>query len=53
MAWKFALDHGRIKIPPNMGGVGFVDSTGLGQIVASLTSVSNKGPMKLLNVTPG
>ncbi len=46
------INQGRTKILLNLGGVGFVDSTGLGQIVASFTSVSNnKGQMKLLNVT--
>ena len=46
------LNQGRSKILLNLGGVAFVDSTGLGQIVASFTSVSNnKGHMKLLNVT--
>lgn len=46
------LNQGRSKILLNLGGVAFVDSTGLGQIVASFTSVSNnKGQMKLLNVT--
>lgn len=46
------INQGRKKILLNLGAVGFVDSTGLGQIVASFTSVSNNnGQMKLLNVT--
>lgn len=46
------VNQKRTKILLNLGGVGFVDSTGLGQIVASFTSVSNnQGKMKLLGVT--
>ena len=44
--------QGRKHILLNMGGVSFVDSTGLGALVASyVTAQNNAGQIKLVNLT--
>ena len=46
------LQQGHLKLLLNLGGVSYVDSAGLGEIVSSLATVkSNGGSLKLLNVT--
>lgn len=44
--------QGRTKILIDLGAVSFVDSTGLGELIASLTTVSkSQGALKLMRVT--
>jgi anti-sigma B factor antagonist len=46
------LQQGRKKVLLDMGGVSYVDSAGLGQLVqASVTATKNGGKLKLLNLT--
>jgi anti-sigma B factor antagonist len=46
------LGQGRNKILLNLGGVGYVDSSGIGELVSSYTTVRNQnGALKLLNLT--
>jgi len=46
------LSQGRTRILIDLGGVSYVDSTGLGELIASLTTVSkSQGSLKLLRVT--
>lgn len=42
----------KIKILLNLGDVSYIDSSGMGELVAGFTSVANRGgQLKLLNVT--
>jgi anti-sigma B factor antagonist len=44
--------EGKRQILLNLGGVSFVDSSGLGELVAASTTVANRGgQIKLLNLT--
>ena len=46
------LQAGRKKILLNMGDVSYVDSSGIGELVSSYTTVTNQGgDLKLLNLT--
>jgi anti-sigma B factor antagonist len=46
------VNQGRHKIVLNLAGVPYVDSAGLGQVVAAYTTVSRQGgSLKLLNLT--
>jgi anti-sigma B factor antagonist len=46
------LAEGKQKILLNLGDVGYVDSSGIGELVSSYTTTSNKGgQLKLLNLT--
>ena len=46
------LDSGRNQILLNLGDVKYIDSSGIGELVSSFTSVTNKGgKLKLLNLT--
>lgn len=46
------LERGETKILLDLGGVGYMDSAGTGELVAAYTSASNKGgEVKLLNLT--
>lgn len=46
------LTDGKQKILLNLGDVGYVDSSGIGELVSSYTTTSNKGgQLKLLNLT--
>jgi len=46
------LDAGRTKILLNLGDVKYIDSSGIGELVSSFTTVTNKGgKLKLLNLT--
>jgi anti-sigma B factor antagonist len=46
------LKAGRSKILLNLGEVSYIDSSGIGELVAAFTSVTNRGgQMKLLNLT--
>ncbi len=46
------LQAGRKKILLNMGNVSYVDSSGIGELVSSFTTVTNQGgQLKLLNLT--
>jgi len=43
---------GKNKILLNLGGVGYIDSSGIGELVSSFTAVSKEGgTLKLLNLT--
>lgn len=46
------LGEGKNKILLNLGGVGYIDSSGIGELVSSFTAVSKEGgSLKLLNLT--
>ncbi|HUF23695.1 MAG TPA: STAS domain-containing protein [Vicinamibacterales bacterium] len=46
------MNQGRGKILMNLGGVPYIDSAGLGEIVRTYTTVSRQGgTMKLVNLT--
>ena len=46
------LEENRKKILLNLAGVGYVDSSGIGELVSSFSSVSRDGgQLKLLNLT--
>ena len=47
-----AVEAGNKKILLNLGDVTYIDSSGIGELVAAFTSVSNQGgSLKLLNLT--
>ena len=46
------LGEGKKKILLNLGNVGYVDSSGIGELVSSFTAVNKEeGSLKLLNLT--
>ena len=46
------LEKGRKKILLNLAGVGYIDSSGIGELVASFTAINKEGgQLKLLNLT--
>jgi len=46
------LEEGKKKILLNLGGVAYVDSSGIGELVSSYTTANNQGgQLKLLNLT--
>ena len=46
------LGEGKSKILLNLAGVGYVDSSGIGELVSSFTAVNKEnGTLKLLNLT--
>lgn len=46
------LQAGKTKLLLNLGDVSYVDSSGIGELVSSYTTVSNQGgQLKLLNLT--
>lgn len=46
------LGEGKKKILLNLGNVGYVDSSGIGELVSSFTAVNKEGgQLKLLNLT--
>jgi anti-sigma B factor antagonist len=46
------LKAGKSKILLNLGEVSYIDSSGIGELVAAFTSVTNRGgQLKLLNLT--
>ena len=46
------LEEGKKKILLNLGGVGYVDSSGIGELVSSYTTIEREGgQLKLLNLT--
>ena len=46
------LGEGKNKILLNLGGVGYIDSSGIGELVSSFTAVKKEGgTLKLLNLT--
>ncbi len=45
-------DAGKKKILLNLGGVNYIDSSGIGELIANYTTVSRQGgQLKLLNLT--
>ena len=45
-------DEGKTKLLLNLGGVSYVDSSGIGELIANYTTVSRQGgQLKLLNLT--
>ncbi len=51
-AVKEVLSNGGKKIILNLGDVNYIDSSGIGELVSSYTSVTNQGgQLKLLNLT--
>jgi len=46
------LEEGKKKILLNLAGVGYIDSSGIGELVSSYTAIGNQqGQLKLLNLT--
>lgn len=47
------LDEGKKKILLNLSGVGYIDSSGIGELVSSYTAITKEvgGQLKLLNLT--
>lgn len=46
------LEEGKKKILLNMGGVGYIDSSGIGELVSSFTAINKEGgQLKMLNLT--
>ncbi|HBE81599.1 MAG: STAS domain-containing protein [Blastocatellia bacterium] len=46
------LGEGKSKILLNLGSVGYIDSSGIGELVSSFTAVNKEGgTLKLLNLT--
>ncbi|HLA95577.1 MAG TPA: STAS domain-containing protein [Pyrinomonadaceae bacterium] len=46
------LGEGKTKLLLNLGGVGYIDSSGIGELVSSFTAVNKEGgTLKLLNLT--
>ena len=46
------VDSGKQNILLNLGGVKYIDSTGIGELIANYTTVSRQGgQLKLLNLT--
>ncbi len=46
------LGEGKTKLILNLGQVGYIDSSGIGELVSSFTAVNNEGgTLKLLNLT--
>src|ERR671929_1900262 len=46
------LEEGKKKILLNLGGVGYVDSSGIGELGSSYTTINREqGQLKLLNLT--
>ncbi|HQZ82316.1 MAG TPA: STAS domain-containing protein [Pyrinomonadaceae bacterium] len=51
-AIRRVLGEGKNKILLNLGGVGYIDSSGIGELVSSFTAVNKEGgTLKLLNLT--
>lgn len=51
-AIRSLLQEGKKKVLLNLAGVGYVDSSGIGELVSSFTTVGNAGgELKLLNLT--
>ena len=46
------LEEGKKKILLNLAGVGYIDSSGIGELVSSYTAIEkDQGQLKLLNLT--
>jgi anti-sigma B factor antagonist len=46
------LEEGKKKILLNLSGVGYIDSSGIGELVSSFTAINKEGgQLKLLNLT--
>lgn len=46
------LEEGKKKILLNLSGVGYIDSSGIGELVSSYTAIEkDRGQLKLLNLT--
>jgi anti-sigma B factor antagonist len=46
------IEEGKKKVLLNMSGVGYIDSSGIGELVSSYTTVNKEhGQLKLLNLT--
>ena len=51
-AVKRLLEEGKKKVLLNLAGVGYIDSSGIGELVSSYTLINNaNGQLKLLNLT--
>ena len=51
-ATKRLAQEGKKKILLNLGGVKYMDSSGIGELIANYTTIKNKGgEVKLLNLT--
>jgi anti-sigma B factor antagonist len=51
-ATRRLVDEGKKKILLNLGGVNYMDSSGIGELIANYTTVTRQGgEVKLLNLT--
>lgn len=51
-AFRRALHEGKKKILLNLSGLGYVDSSGIGELISGFTAVTREdGQLKLLNLT--
>ena len=51
-AMRKLVDAGKTKVLLNLGGVKYMDSTGIGELIANYTTISRQGgQLKLLNLT--
>ena len=51
-AIKRLVEEGKKKLLLNLSGVGYIDSSGIGELVSSFTSINKEGgQLKLLNLT--
>src|SRR4026208_871476 len=51
-AVKRLLEEGKKKVLLNLAGVGYIESSGIGELVSSYPSINNaSGQLKLLNLT--
>lgn len=51
-AMRKLVDSGKTKVLLNLGGVKYMDSTGIGELIANYTTLTRKGgQLKLLNLT--
>lgn len=51
-ATRRLVEEGKRKVLLNLGGVNYMDSSGIGELIANYTTIRNKGgEVKLLNLT--
>ncbi len=49
---RTVVEHGKKKVLLNLGGVNYIDSSGIGELIANYTTLSREGgQLKLLNLT--
>lgn len=52
VAVRHLLEEGKVRILLNLGGVSYIDSSGIGELVSSYTAIGTQdGQLKLVNLT--